>query len=327
MDDRDLQLLRRLRDESTPSVEEVAAARRMLNAEIQKEISAASRSRLRRPQLAALAAAAVVVVAFVFSFVGQLVRPAPVTAALTEIAAVVEARVPPLPVAGEGVYVRSVRSDLVQLAAEDVPGAEGQLFSFRLPQTREVWIRADGSRLLRAEVGQPEFFDSIDAELFARAGLSEVFGVGDVELIDFAPPEVEFDVSALPLEPTALRAALLTEAGTSEDPETATLMRMAGIVLRESSAGPELRSAVVEMLAELGDDLEIVTEDGSILEVATEYRVGDITRLRSLTFDVATGALVAEALIAVDVTDDFGVLPGTPIIEATYSIPTPAPLP
>ncbi|NNF63955.1 MAG: hypothetical protein HKN07_06815 [Acidimicrobiia bacterium] len=333
MDDRDLQLLRRLRDETVASDAEVMDARRALSSAIHDEISRATSKRrfvLRPALLGSATAIAAIVVAV--SLLGQLVSPTTATAALTEIAAVAEARAPLDAAVGEGVYVASTRTNLVQAAAEDVPGATTPVFSFLLPETREVWIRADGSRLLRITLGEPAFFSDSDEQLFTASGLAADFGIGEVETTDFAPAETQIDVAALPVEPGALKLALLAEAGEPEEArdaagEAADVMRIAAAVLRETTAPAEIRAAVLEVLAALGDEIEIVRNDDDTLEVAVEYQSSGSQLRRELSFDKASSALVAEQVILVDGDDELGLPAGTMLVDSTFSVPTLAPLP
>lgn len=333
MDDRDLQLLRRLRDESVASDAEVMTARRALSSAIHDEISRATKKRrfvLRPALLGSATAVAAIVVAV--SLLGQLVRPTTATAALTEIAAVAEARVPLDVAAGEGVYVQSSRTDLVQLASEDVPGTTTPVFSFLLPQTREVWIRADGSRLLRTTNGEPEFFSDSDAQLFASSGMAAQFGIGEVETTDFAPAETQIDIAALPLDPGALKLALLAEAGEPEEArdaagEAADVMRIAAAVLRETTAPAEIRAAVLDVLAALGEQIEIVRNDDSVLEVAVEYQSSGSQLRRELSFDKASSALIGEQVVLVDGDDELGLPAGTMLVDSAFSVPTLTSLP
>lgn len=331
MDNRDLQLLKRLRDESSAEAAEINAARRLLNAEIQREISGGrqrTRVSARLPQLVASAGIAVVALVVGVVIVAQLARPAPVTAELREIAAVAEASTPLTEQPGAGVYVESTRSNLVQVAAADVPGASGEVFSFILPELREVWVAPDGSRLLRVTVGEPRFLANGDAELFAAAELGAVFGVGEVEVVELAAPEVDIDLSALPLDIADLRIALLAEAGEGEEPvaDAVRLFEVSGAVLRETTASGPLRAAVLEVLAAEGDSIEVLRND-DVLEIAVTYLRGGSEILHSLTFDKASSALVAERVTFVSADGSAGVPAGTAIVDATFSIPRIEPLP
>ena len=335
MNDRDLQLVRRLRDESSAPPEEVLAARERLFAAIQEEIDGTAVSARRRRSLprfatarlaAAAAAVAVVLVAVVVG--SQLLAPPAAVAGLTELARVAEITEPPAVTAGSGIYVRSDRSELVQFAGEDLPGVDDAVVSFLLPQTREVWLRADGTRRLRVEVGIPVFFDPATEAAFYAAGFDAVYGVGIVDDVELARPEVDLDVGSLPADPDALEGALRQSltAATDEHPVEVRLFELAGALLRETSASPELRAAALEVLAGI-DGIELVEDTEQSLAVGLEFSVGDAGFVHTLAFDRASSALTGERVEYTGGDAGFGVPAGTALVEATYSIPTVRTLP
>jgi hypothetical protein len=335
MDDRDLRSIRGLRDRTPAPTEEVAAARRALQAAIDAEIATSAeqampRTRVRRwfarPAIATVMAVLVLVVAV--SLVAQVLRPAPAVAALTDLARVAEAvdplRIPP----GDAVYTRSERTDLVQIPAEDVPGAPGTIVSFLLPQVREAWVSPAGERRLAVTAGEPRFFDDDARSAFYAAGLAEDYGIGETEVVAFAPPEVDVDPSTLPLDPDAMRSALVALAeGDGAADEAVAVFDVGGALLRETRATPETRAAVIRALATFGDRLTVTERSDDLLEVVVSFTVGAAAFEHTLVFDPAVAALVAERVTLTAGDDTYGVPDGTDIESATYAEPAVVPFP
>jgi hypothetical protein len=329
MDDRDLRAMRRLRDDAPAPPREVEAARRALQTAIDEEIARAAapapRRGLRRPRLLArpafATAAAVLAVVLAVSLVAQVLRPAPAVAALTDLATVAETVDPLVVPAGSAAYTRSERTDLVQIPAEDVPGAPGTVVSFLLPQVREVWVAPGGERRLAVTADAPVFFDDAAREAFDAAGLAADYGVGVTEVTTFAPPEVDVDPAALPVDPEAMRAALVALADGAGGDEAVAVFDTGGALLRETRATPQTRAAVIRALATFGDRLRVVDRTDDLLEVAVDLAVGDATLEHSLVFDPATAALVAETVVLVAGDPALGVPDGTALESATYSPP------
>ncbi len=314
----ELAFLRRLLAESPPSEEAEVVARRLLRAEIARELERRARNRDWRPLLVAAGVVALVVGVM---GVSRLFTPSPAAAALTELARVAEhlptTELPP----GSYAYTRSEQVNLVQLTGIDLPGIEEKQVSFLLPETREVWVGAEGARRIRTTVGEPRFFSDEVEAAFGAASLAEDYGVGQttVEVLDSA--ESDTDLSSWPTDPQALEAAMRAAGSqrATDVPEPARLLEVAIGLLKETETSPELRAAVLRVLASYLPRPEVVDgEATTMVEISFTYQSEGTGYRRSLWFEAATARLVVERLEVLDPMPSQGIPAGTVVSEAHY---------
>ena len=294
--------------EPTSAQTERARARleRAINA--QRIPSAASGSRrARRVLVAAAVAAALIVVAI------PLLNTSTAQAALTEVAqAARQATALDIP---EGNYIKvtSERTDLGARPGEEF-GLEGEFVAYLLPTTREVWRQpAERFFSIRTTVGQPVFIDPQTESAYYTAGLDEDDRVGETyieQFTDVADPIIETD---WPTDPINLRQSMEAFIGDNRG-TTATdadLFILASNILREANPPPELRGAVIEVLAQLPVTLERPTADSFALSIT------DRDRELAMTL-TSKGNLIAETITLLEPDSVLGIPAGTVLTNVTY---------
>lgn len=294
-----------------PRPDEVADARNDLFAAIRQEREAAAtrpRRRFAVPALAGALVAAVIAIAVVVT-----VRP-PAAVAVLENLAVVAERQPDLELS-EGSYVLASST---QTALNEVDLGDSSM-AFLLPEIRDVWVAPDGSRIVRRTIEEPIFFDPADAARFEAAGLTEELGIGEVITDRFGPLDDGLDPSLFPLDPTVLDATLRELVADDPRGTGPAIVELAGDLLVETDAEPELRAALIRVLARTESVDVVRTED--VIDVAAVFDVDGRRVQTSLRFDADTSALVLRREVALDGFPDSGIPPGTSIIETRFSAP------
>jgi hypothetical protein len=246
-------------------------------------------------------------------------RPSPAEAALEQLAAAVE-RIPP----GESpegalLYTRSEQVSLMLFPGSDLPGLGVEAFALLLPLTREIWVAADGSSRLRVTTGAPTFFDDRTARAFAGSAMPGLLGVGTTSEETFAPSPDLFDPADWPTDVDELRLAMHGEArrGPPDLSFGARLVDVAAGLLRETGAQPELRAAVLRVLARTGG-LRVGPSAGSdLLLVSVTYESGSGLLARTIGFD-PSGNLISYTETTLDGLPSAGVPPNTDLSRAVY---------
>lgn len=318
MTDDPFDALRRAGGRPTPTPEEEARALARLQAAIGDEQRRLVRRRVRRRWVISVGVATVAVMVAV----GTLVQPRPARAVLMELAQAARVATPLDIPAGSFFYVRSERVDLAGR-----PGAEFGLdraeVGFLLPTIREVW-RNPAVRFIqiRTTVGTPQFFDQEAEDAYYALGLDQTDRIGETylqQLTDAADVYVETD---WPTDPEQLGQVIEAAVSTSDDqiPIEARLLGFAANLLRETNPSPQLRAAVLEVLADLPLELTDRRRDGSIT-IAVTYRNPLLTQ-DSITLS-GDGQLLAEATTLHEPNRTLKIPEGTRISTANYQPPTP----
>lgn len=274
--------------------------------------------RMGRPRRLVPVAAALAVTALVAVTVA--VRPTPAQASLTEIAHAARLADPLIVPQGSFIYARSERIDLAIRPGIEL-GLNEEHVAYLQPVSREVW-RQPETRFyqISTTLGQPQFFDPAIEAAYLAAGLDRTDHIGETvtrRLNDVADPLIETD---WPTQDDRLRQAMQTYAqqGGDERPLEAQLLDLAADLLRESNPSPELRSAILQVLAQLPLDLQHRGSDQTIT-VAITYRGPLLTR------DTVTlspdGHLLAQTTTLLEADSDLRIPPNTMISSATYQLP------
>ncbi|MGH8923976.1 MAG: hypothetical protein ACRDWA_04945 [Acidimicrobiia bacterium] len=297
-----------------PSSEERARALARLEAAIEDEQSRTRQRDFRRWTVAAAIAIAAGALA-----VGSLLQPRPAQAVLIEIAESARVATPLEVPQGAFFYVRSERIDLVSRLGSELGRNEVEV-TYMLPTTREVW-RSPTRRFIqiRTVVGTPQFFfESIETSYYAM-GIDRIDMVGETmtqQLVDVFDEYVE---TAWPTDPGRLRRAMEEVlSGASEFPIEVRLLGLAANLLWETNPSPQLRAAILEVLAELPVDVEDQEPDGSTT-ISVTYEVPSLTRV-SMTLS-RDGQLLAEATTLLELDSQLRLPVGTRVSFATYELP------
>lgn len=293
-----------------PTPEEIERAHRRLDTAISAEKAATSRRETRRRLVTWMAAAAAVTVAAV-AVIPFLARDQ-AEAALIEVAQAAREATPVDIPEGSFVYAESTGFNLVGREAEEF-GLEGGSVSYLLPRTRRVWKSPDNEFvMLEVTYDQPTFFDpDAEAEVaYYKMGLDDTDQVGETTREQFAGVIDPVDEINWPNNRTDLLDAMTTYLDT-ESPTTAELVNLAVNLLRERNPSPQLRAAVLEVLADL--PVELVREDRETITI------GIIDAGRNQTFTLSrSGHLLAETATLIDGDPQAGIPPGAVTTDIQY---------
>lgn len=203
----------------------------------------------------------------------------------------------PAPAAGQYVYTKSESFQRFLY----VVGNGRPNFSFVQSATREAWIGPDGTGRLLETSGEVMFPSPRDREAWVAAGSPDLFG-GETSDESFGPGELHFlDLSTLPTDPEQLLAVIEEReivGGPDGDWETFVI---AGDLLRETYAPPDLRAALYEVAANL-PGVEFV---GKVMDalgrpgIGVAYTTPQGVR-QELIFDPDTAQLLGESEVMVN---------------------------
>ncbi len=210
-------------------------------------------------------------------------------------------------------YTRSEQATLNRFPA-DILGIGGTEFALVLPETRETWIAQDGSTLLRITVGQPHFFDPTAAETFRGSDLSQQLGIGTTATASYPPSPDYVDPQSIPTDLDQLNAWIRLETGDPQ-PSPAQILDTATQLLTETGAPPELRAAVLRVLART-DGLQV--QPGTLtyaIEITALTETGNLERTVLIDHN---GHLQSTRLVTLDGIPDIGVPPNTILHQANY---------
>lgn len=260
--------------------------------------------------------AAAVVTAGVVSLVGSN----PAEATLIELAQAARRasllEVPP----GGFVYTRSERIDLAQHPGAEF-GLDRSFVSYLLPTSREVW-RDSGQRFFQMQitVDDPMFFDAATEAAYYASNLHLHDRVGETteeQFVDVRDPVTEVD---WPTDPALLRESMEDHVVGEGDvrPVEVRIFDLAADLLRENNVPPDLRAALLEVLARLPIELVERHPDGSAT-FSISYQKPLATR-DTKTFS-AEGYLLAESSALLQEDAESGIPMDTIVESARYSIP------
>lgn len=306
-------LLRRAAKDPSPTERERAHAAAVLDQAISNERFRASRTRGRflRLGLVMSSIAAMIVVGFLLS-------SDPAAAAFGELAMAAEQTDPLLIPAQSFAYTRAETRVLVVLPEEafgDVAVSSDEV-AYILPQIRESWLSSDGVQQLHTQTAAPIFFDPISEAAYYQAGIHQLDRVGEAVRETFTGVTTALD-QEWPTTPANLLEAIRSRFPPDRGlPEYVEILDISLDLLRESTATPQLRSAVLEVLADL--DFELVEDhaNGSAT-FAVDYE-GPLPTKATFTLD-STGQLLAETTTLTHGDPALNIQPGTTTFQARYS--------
>jgi hypothetical protein len=260
------------------------------------------------------AAVAVVVIA-----VGVMLvtRPTAVEAALGEIATAARLATPQEIPTGSFLYTRTEETSLGIPEQGDLIGIEGPV-AYLLPMTRQEWDNGDFQQLTITTYA-PIFFDpAVEAAYYAH-GWDRRDGVGETVTRQLTGITNDLATTNWPTNPDDLKEALddYTSQSGSDLPLDIQVFHLATDLLRATNPTPALRSALIEVLAQLPVTLANQTPDGTVTLTIT-YNQPPATR-DTITLD-DQGHLIAETSTILQAAD--GVPANTNTYQATHTIPT-----
>jgi hypothetical protein len=308
------EVLRRL----VAAPEPAEADRARADAALNRVIADAARSRRRTRRWVSVAAAVAVVVLVGAAVVAiQVARPTAAQATLAAIARVVQISDPLTIPDTEYAYGRTESVALSVASPDALPGRDTPL-AYLLPQTRETWIGDQGAIHLRTTTDPPRFFNPRDEADYYAAGMDRVDGVGDTIDETVVGPSI-LEATDWPTDPEKLLETIETmfppERGFTRDAE---VIDIALDLIREPRTDPDLRAAVLQVIADLDLDLLETYPDGSATFSLT-YRSPLLTRHSFTLTD--NGYLVNETTTLLEPDSDLGVPADTETSRTTYTEP------
>jgi hypothetical protein len=237
----------------------------------------------------------------------------PAQAALIEIARAARAASPIDVPSGSFILSESTRFDLAIRPGEEL-GVSSEFVAYQLPTSRRVW-RAPEQRFFMVEtiIGEPTFFSSEVEAAYYTAGIDEADKVGETiteQFSDVVDPLMETE---WPTETDRLMEEMESFLQ-SEAPTPAQMVGLAADLLRETNPNPELRAALLEVLAQLPLDLEEQDDDSVTIGVTEDERLTTLTLSR-------TGELQAETITLLEGDPQLGI-PFRTVIEDVRHQPT-----
>jgi hypothetical protein len=198
---------------------------------------------------------------------------------------------------GQYIYTKSVDAYLNTTELD-----RDRVFSALVPNTREVWLAADGTGWLHEKSGKPTFLSERDRQRWIAAGRPDL---GSGQVIDVAlrnedgltPPMSSLD---LPTDTDALYAKLEKQAGGQGNWVYREMFVLIGDSLRENYTTPAQRAALYEVAARLpgveliGNVKDAVGRTG--IGVAMDNKAGGFRN--ALIFDSVNYGLLGEQTTA-----------------------------
>lgn len=305
------ELIRREAVPSEPSVDDYRRARQSIESAISRE--QLKRTRIRRGWLIPSLVTASVL--FAIASVAIL-RSTPAEAALGEVAAAARAAAPLDVPQGSFIYTRSERVDLAIRPGIEF-GVSRDNVAYLLSSVREVWRDPDTNFIqIRTTVRIPEFFDPAIEAAYYTSGLDRSDQVGETRSEQFTgatDPLFEVD---WPTEPGPLHEALVEYAAQGGDrrPETVSVFDLATDLLREADPSPQLRGAILDVLAALPVQLVNKTDDEITIAVTYDTPVAiedTITLSRQ-------GVLLAETTTLLEAEPELKIPARTVVLRVDY---------
>ncbi len=170
-----------------------------------------------------------------------------------------------------------------------------------LPDTRQIWIGADGSGRILETFGTASFLSAADRAAWVAAGSPDLaqapwdttYGPGQLS-------DGPTDLTKLPTDPTALAALISSRKIEGGPPGPAEDFTQVGDLLRETDAPPALRAALFTVAESIPgvEQLGAVTDHLGGRGVGVAFLSGGVRH--ELIFDSADGRLLAEQDVVVD---------------------------
>ena len=164
-----------------------------------------------------------------------------------------------------------------------------------VPETRQIWIGADGSGRIVESYGQPSFLSPADQAAWVAAGSPSLAEAPSDQT--FGPSQLSdgpTDLAKLPTDPSALAALISSRKIEGGPPGPAEDFAQIGDLLRETDASPALRAALFTVAAGLPgvEELGTVTDHSGRAGVGVAFRWGG--GLHELIFNPADSSLMGE---------------------------------
>ncbi|MGA9596296.1 MAG: hypothetical protein WBV06_09070, partial [Acidimicrobiia bacterium] len=245
-----------------------------------------------------------------------LFRPTPAEAALAEVAEAARAATPIDIPEGSFIYTRSERVDLAIRSGVEF-GLDEESVAYLLPSIREVWRQPETEFIqIHTTNHTPTFFTPDAEDAYYRLGLDATDHLDEVQteqLTGVTDPILEVD---WPTEPDALYQALRDYAaqGGDERPKAVQVFDLATDLLREVDRTPDLRAAVVDVLARLPVDLAEQTSQA--ITISISYTTPAPTR-DTITLS-SDGQLLAETSTLLAGDPELGIPADTTILQVEY---------
>ena len=303
--------LRRHAQSPTPSPEDVVKARTRLERAIAAELEAAAlKEKTRHFAIWGVAAA---VLAVVLVALPVMTRD-PAQAALIEIARAAREATPLDVPSGDFILNESERLDLAVRPGADV-GLSNEFIAYQLPTTRKVWRNPQqGFFQVQTTVEDPIFFDPIVESAYYSAGINEADQVGETiveQYTDVTDPLIETN---WPTKADDLLEEMEAFLGNGQPSTPAEILDLATDLLRETNPTPQLRGAVLEVIAQLPLDFERQGSQSITISVIEGGRQTTVTLSR-------TGELITETVVVLNGDPELGIPPGT-VVEKVQHQPT-----
>ena len=264
-------------------------------------------------------AAATAIVAVVVVLMLQTTSISAASAVINDLARVVvltdEVVIPD----GQFAYTVTEAWRLAFVDQDSVPDVEftDDYLAYVLEYTSEQWAGDQGTVRDQVTNHEARFFSAADEEAYYAAKLNEGDRLGETVVNTQQDSNSILDEQDWPTDASELEKVIRSEVG---DDESAVLEKSLQF-LRAPLLPPELRAAVLEVIAEL--DLELVEEAGDGGGTfAIEYEIEEVGPRRLVFTLNAEGYLVFEELVAVDGYPEEGVPAGTADNRATYTVPS-----
>lgn len=305
------QLIRREAVPADPSEEDIELARQRLQAAIHRE-----QQKRRRPAGRWLAPSLAIVILLLAVGGVALFRSTPAQAALAEVAEAARQATPLEVPEGSFIYTRSERVDLAIRPGSEF-GFDQEFVAYLLASTREVWKQPETEFIrIRTINHTPTFFDPDVEDAYYRLGLYATDHLGEIQteqLTGVIDPLLEED---WPTEPGALHEALRDYAaqGGDQRPRGVQVFDLATDLLREADPSPELRGAVIDVLARL--PVELVERTSQTITLGITYAT-PITTRDTITLN-SDGVLLAETSTLLEGDPDVGIPANTEVLRADY---------
>ncbi len=240
---------------------------------------------------------------------------------LLEIARVARSAHPDSVPPGAFAYFKTHRRDLRARPANDLGLLDREWVAYIQPTTRELW-RSEDLRFLQIRTTPlaPTFFDPLVEEAYMAAGMDhrDAIGTSVVEQFDgISDPLLTKD---WPVDPAELRRAMDVYLSSSGDdrPVAVDLLDLASQMLREVSRPPQLRAALLEVLAQL--PLENLVPAGvGLFSFGLTFRQ-ELRRRMVVSFD-SEGNLVTDSVTLLEPDAQLQVPAGTAIALGRYELP------
>lgn len=236
----------------------------------------------------------------------QVGRVTPAAGALIEIADAARF-VDPLEVPQQG-YAYT-QSQVVTLMVDAMP--DGVPIGYLLPTERETWIGTEGFVQIRTTVAEPVFFTTEANDAYYQTGLDRIDRVGETYTETFSGVLGLLDEREWPTDPAELSHTIRSLPGISSD---ADIIDVAIDLIRESLAPPELRAAVLELMATLNLRLVEQTEDKTTFEHSAG---GDTPSVYRFTLS-SNGQLLEESETLTAGDPQLGIPSGTEVLVIVY---------